>query len=83
MKTWANNELGTEHNIYINILIEEFRMLNIKLQQVVAQGIVSEQVKAFLTERCISLSLDQLVEGYSRIKKVYLSLFHFPQASGN
>ena len=60
------------HNPYINTLIEEFRMLSVKLQQVVLQGIVSRPEKDFLLKKCISLAMEQLVEGFSRIKKVFL-----------
>lgn len=66
---WTTTDIEMAHNPYINSLIEEFRMLTVKLQQVVLQGIVSRPEKDFLLKKCICLAMDQLVEGYSRIKK--------------
>ena len=69
---WNINALDTNHNSYINDLIAEFKMLSVKLQQVVLQDIVSRPEKEFLFKKCISLAMEQLVEGYSRIKRVFI-----------
>merc|ERR1712137_922222 len=60
---------GLQRNPYVNALIEEFRMLSVKLQQVALQGLVSCPEKDFLLKKCICLAMEQLLEGYSRIKK--------------
>lgn len=67
---WTLNELDSKHNQYVNTLMAEFKLLTVKLEQVVAQGIVSRPEKDFLLKTCICLAMDQLVEGYSRVKKV-------------
>ena len=69
---WNINALDTNHNSYIDDLIAEFKMLSVKLQQVVLQDIVSRPEKEFLFKKCISLAMEQLVEGYSRIKRVFI-----------
>ena len=68
---WNISTIDSERSSYVNNLVEEFNMLTIKLQQVVLQEIVSRPEKEFLLKKCICLAMDQLVEGYSRIKKVY------------
>jgi tripartite-type tricarboxylate transporter receptor subunit TctC len=69
---WNMSDLGMDHNDYVNVLLNEFKQLQVKFQYIAHKGI-SEQVQAQLYKHCISAAMDQLVEGYSRVKRVRFS----------
>lgn len=67
---YDTKELGTEYNPYIDSVLKEFGVFSRRLAREVKQFSIPKDVQNVIWEQAISLAMEQLVEGFSRVKKV-------------
>jgi hypothetical protein len=63
-------ELGVDHSPYVDFLLKEFQTMRQKLGRELKSGCIPPKVKNYVWEATISYAMEQLVEGFSRAKKV-------------
>jgi len=66
---WDTKEIGVEHNQYINFLLSEFGNVSKKMIKEASYGCLPNNIKLWVYDQLIRLTMDLLVEGYSRLKK--------------
>ncbi|XP_061738558.1 syndetin isoform X2 [Nerophis ophidion] len=66
---WDIREIMSQHNIYVDVLLQEFEMFNQRLAEVSRHVRIPLPVSNVLWEHCIRLANRTLVEGYANVKK--------------
>jgi hypothetical protein len=67
---WDMKEIGMEHNQYVDIISKEMQSMMRKIQHVKKKTVVPLEICRLMAEHNIHGAMLQLVEGYSRVKKV-------------
>ncbi|XP_056274549.1 syndetin isoform X2 [Pseudoliparis swirei] len=66
---WDIREIMSQHNVYVDVLLQEFEQFNKRLQDVSRHVRIPLPVSNLLWEHCIRLANRTLVEGYANVKK--------------
>ncbi|TNN62314.1 Syndetin [Liparis tanakae] len=66
---WDIREIMSQHNVYVDVLLQEFEQFNKRLQDVSRHVRIPLPVSNVLWEHCIRLANRTLVEGYANVKK--------------
>jgi len=66
---WDTKEAGIEHSSYVDFLLKEFGNMSKKLNQQTDNFGLPKRLKNTVWEQILKLTMEQLVESYSKIKK--------------
>lgn len=72
---WDTKELGIDNSPYVDFLLKEFKAFAAKFDRESKQhsSIITNQVKQLIWQHAIKYAMEELVEGYSRAKKVEIT----------
>ncbi|XP_068603121.1 syndetin isoform X2 [Brachionichthys hirsutus] len=66
---WDIREIMSQHNVYVDVLLQEFEQFNTRQEDVSRHVRIPLPVSNVLWEHCIRLANRTLVEGYGNVKK--------------
>jgi hypothetical protein len=74
---WDIKEIGIDSSAYVDYIIKQLQQVNRTLLKETKGGWIPQRVRDIIWEELISHIMEQLVEGYSRCKKVnFIMLTH-------
>lgn len=58
---------------YVKEMVENYKKIQAKLQSVESSGCINDEIKKIFWEELVHYTMAQLVEAYSRVRKVLIS----------